>query len=91
MKHIENVIIGELIMHPSILFALDHQDWEENEVEKTVFTDERFLPKIMVECGLVSSISEVRRNKPALVRTLNKLDFIEVKWGKKKLFIGIGL
>ena len=90
MKHVENVIIGKLMCAPCQLFAMNSQDWIENEQNKTLFTNERFLPKLMVECGLVNSISEVRRNQPALVRTLNSLDFIEIKWGKKKLFMGVG-
>lgn len=33
----------------------------------------------MVELGIVKSISEVRRNKPELVRELNDYDYLEVK------------
>ena len=37
----------------------------------------------MVELGIVKSISEVRRNKPELVRELNDYDYLEIKsWGK---------
>ena len=54
------------------------------------YTEERFLPKIMVDLGIVKSISEVRRNKPELIINLNKLDYLEIKWGKSYLFILVG-
>lgn len=89
-KHIENVVIGKLLVHPSVLFALDEDDWNNVESDRTLFTEERSLPRIMVECGLAPSVSEVRRNRPDLVKTLDKVDYIELKWGKKRLFIGVG-
>ena len=36
------------------------------------------------------SNSEVRKNKPELVKTLDDLDCIDVKWGKKRLYIIVG-
>lgn len=86
----QNVVIGAPVCEPWQIFAHDIKDWEETEKKNTLFTEERFLPKIMVECGIVSSINEVRRNKPNLVKSLNDIDFIEIKWGKKRLFIQIG-
>jgi hypothetical protein len=90
MKHIENVVIGDLLVHPSVLFAFDMDDWKQTEKDMTVFTNERFLPKILVDCCIAPSISEVRRNIKDLVQTLDKVDFKIIKWGKHKLFIGVG-
>lgn len=86
----ENVVIGQIIVEPHHLFAENKKDWETNEKEKTLFTNERFLPKIMVQCGIVKNISEVRRNQKSLCITLDKIDFITIKWGKKFIFIAVG-
>ena len=80
-----NVIIGSPIVEPKTLIALDDIDWETNEKEKTLF-----LPAIMKEAGIVKSIGEVRKNKPELVFTLNELDCLWIKWGKKFLYIVVG-
>ena len=72
------------------LFALNESDWEDVEKEKTLFTYERYLPKILVDCGLVKSTSEVKRNKPQYDIVLNNKDFLEIRWGKKKLWICVG-
>lgn len=85
-----NVVIGKPIVEASSLLAIDDKDWEENEKEKTLFTETRFLPMIMKEAGIVQSTGEVRRNKPELCITLDKLDCINFKWGKKFLFIVVG-
>lgn len=62
------------------------------EREKTYFTDERFLPRILVDIGIYPSINEIRRNKPELIKTLDRLDFIDgLKVSKKrKIWILIG-
>jgi len=88
--HVENIIVGEPIVDPSLLFALNKNDWDNNEFEKTIRTDERFLPKILVDLGLTSSISEIKRNRRDLCIELNHLDFITIKLGKRKLWILIG-
>ena len=85
-----NVVIGKPIVEASSLLAIDDKDWEENEKENTLFTETRWLPAIMKEAGLVQSTGEVRRNKPELCMTLDKLDCINLKWGKKFLFIVVG-
>jgi hypothetical protein len=90
MKYYENVIIGKLLVEPEQLFASSKEDWEKVEKEKTYYTEERFLPKILVEIGVAPSVSEVRRNKKELVRALDKPDYLEIKWGKKRVFIGVG-
>ena len=85
-----NVVIGNPIVIASSLLALDEKDWEENEKKITLFTETRFLPAIMKEAGIVQSTGEVRRNKPELCVNLDKLDCINLKWGKKFLFIVVG-
>ena len=44
----------------------------------------------MKEAGIVQSTGEVRRNKPEFMITLNKPDCINIKWGKKFLYIVVG-
>lgn len=86
----ENVVIGKPICDFENLFAFDSADWKQNEQKKTYFTNERFLPAIMVKCGLVKNISEVKRNQPKLCITLENPDFLQIKWGKKFLFVCVG-
>ena len=87
---IQNIVVGNILCDPSLLFANDVNDWEENEKKMTLFTETRFLPAILKEAGIVSSTSEVRRNRPDLVRTLDTVDFFQVKLGKKIVFIAVG-
>jgi len=86
----QNVVIGKPICDFKGLIALDDRDWEENEKEKTLFTETRYLPAIMKEAGIVQSTGEVKRNKPELCISLHKLDCINIKWGKKFLYIVVG-
>lgn len=86
----ENVVIGKALVPPHILLAKNEEDWIKNEKSKTLFTNERYLPRIMVECGIVKSISEVKRNQPKLCKSLDNLDCLKVKWGRKFLFIVVG-
>ena len=88
---VQNVIIGKPIVDFVGLIASDEEDWINNEYDNTLFTETRFLPAVMKEAGIVSSISEVRRNRPELCVTLNSLDCINLKWGKKFLYIVVGL
>ena len=92
MAYIENIVIGTPVMEPQEAFARDEEDWLQMEQEKTYHTDERFLPKILVELGIYPSISEIRRNKPNLMVSLDKLDFIDsLKASKKRrLWILVG-
>lgn len=92
MKYIENVVIGNIDTCESDLFAYDERDWCQNEVDKTYYTNERFLPKILVALGIYPSVSEIRRNKPDLMVTLSAKDFIsKLKVAKKRyLWIAIG-
>jgi hypothetical protein len=90
--YVENIVIGKPVVDPQELFAADKDDWNKVEKEKTYFTEERFLPRILVDIGIYPSISEIRRNKPQLVVTLDHLDFMDgLKVSKKrKLWIVIG-
>lgn len=92
MAYIENIVIGTPIVKPEELFALNEKDWNEIEKEKTMFTEERFLPKILIELDIYKSLNEIRKNKPELMITLNDTDFInKLKVSKKKfLWIAIG-
>lgn len=62
------------------------------EIEKTYFTEERFLPRILVDIGIYPSISEIRRNRPNLMKSLDRVDFLDaLKVSKKrKLWIVVG-
>ena len=78
---IENIVIGKPIVDESLLLGENRTDksWK----KETVYTEERFLPKILREFNFVESTSWVRKNKPNLWRELNDLDFIELKITKK--------
>ena len=90
--YIENIVIGKPIVEPFIMFATDEDDWIKFEKEKTYHTDERFLPRILVDIGIYPSVNEIRRNKPELMISLDKLDFIDnLKVSKKRrLWILVG-
>lgn len=90
--YIENIVIGKPMVDPSIMFATDENDWINVEKEKTYYTEERFIPRILVDIGVYPSISEFRRNKPELIVELNQLDFIDnLKVSKKRrLWILVG-
>jgi len=92
MKFIENVVVGHIDVLAKDLFALNMTDWCVNEADKTYYTNEKFLPKILVDLGIYPSISEIRRNRPDLFITLDKQDFIsKLKVAKKRfLWIAIG-
>ena len=90
--YIENIVIGKPIVDPSTMFAADEDDWERIEKEKTYYTDERFLPRILVNIGIYPSVNEIRRNKSELMISLDKLDFIDnLRVSKKRrLWILVG-
>ena len=87
--YIENIVIGKPLCEPSQLLAENDKDWEINEKDKTLFTEERFLPRILVDLGIYPSISEIRRNRSDLMITLNDIDFIDKLKVKKKQFLWI--
>lgn len=86
----QNIVIGNPLVNPAELLSDGTiEDWQ-NEFKDTLFTEERFLPRLLVAAGVAKSTSEVKRNKPELFKELNELDFLEIKWGKKRLFIIVG-
>jgi len=89
--HVENVVVGTPLVEPQRMLASDENDWETVEKQKTLFTEERSLAAILKMVWIVPSTSEVRRNKPEYAIALNKPDYIEVKWGKKRLFVVVGV
>ena len=90
--YVENIVIGKPIVEPSTMFSLDEDDWNRTKKEKTYYTDERFLPRILVNIGIYPSVNEIRRNKPELMVELNQLDFLDnLKVSKKRrLWILVG-
>lgn len=90
MQYIENIVIGTPLVEAKTLLSLNEEDWEKVEKEKTYFTEERILARILKDIGVVSSVSEVRRNKPTFCEPFAKVDCIEAKWGKRKLYIVVG-
>lgn len=86
----QNVVIGKPELDIRQVIAFDNDDWERNEKPVTLFTETRFLPAVMKEAGIVASTGEVRRNRDDLVITLDKPDCLDIKWGKKRLFIVVG-
>lgn len=109
IMYIENIIIGTPIVSFETIFSDDTEEDIKIEKEKTIWTDERFLPKILagdinasyyengklvtgtINLGIAPSASEVRRNRKDLVRSLDKLDYEEIKYGKRRLYILVGL
>lgn len=90
--YIENIVIGKPLVNEAIIFGSSNEDWCENEQHKTFWTNERFLPRILVDLGFFSSTSEIKRNKPELFINLNDIDFLEIKVNKKKrVWILVGI
>ena len=91
MPYIENIVIGTPLVSAKELLSANDNDWVNVEFEKTLFTNERYLPNILVQLGIYPSISEIRRNKPELMIRLDKIDFINIKPKKKRpLWIIVG-
>lgn len=86
----QNVVIGKPLIEPWQLISTTEEEFETFDKRNTLFTEERFLPAILVEAGIVKSRSEVRRNKPELCVTLDKLDCLWVKWGKRMIWVVVG-
>ena len=60
---------------------------EEIGFDNPIYTEERFLSKLLVSLGIFKSISQVRKNSPDLIKQLTDLDFIEIKIGKSHLWL----
>ena len=85
-----NIVIGKPLVDPWTLISNSEEEFENFDKKDTLFTDKRSLPAILVDAGIVSSRSEIRRNKPELCKELNNLDYFWVKWGKQRIFIIVG-
>lgn len=86
---IENIIIGSPLVSEYILLG-DELNPNYNWRDVTVYDNERYLPKLLVNHGIMTSIREVKRNRKDLDYNLDKPDFLELKIGKKKVWIVIG-
>ena len=108
--YIENIVIGNPIVPTFSMLSDGTENDIFNERAKTLWTNERFLPKILggsieasyfddngkfvtstINLNIALSASEVKRNRKDLVRSLDKLDYEEIKYGKKKLYVLVGL
>ena len=85
-----NVVVGKPLVEPWTLISSSEEEFNQFDKRDTLFTEERFLPAILVEAGVVSSRGEVRRNKPELCVSLDTLDCIWIKWGKQRIYIIVG-
>lgn len=86
---IENIVIGKPLVTLDLLLGDElnpSYDWR----EVTISDDERFLPKLLVKYGFALSVRELRRNRKDLFVSLEKPDFLEIKIGKKKVWIVVG-
>lgn len=71
--YVENIVIGTPIDNPQDVFATNESDWLFNKKEKTYFTKETYLPRILVDIGIYKLISEVRRNAQIWYEILQRL------------------
>ena len=85
-----NIVIGKPLVEPWELISTSKKEFEQFDRRDTLFTEERFLPAVLVEAGVVKSRGEVKRNKPELCISLDYLDCLWVKWGKQRIFIIVG-
>jgi dienelactone hydrolase len=60
---IQNIVIGKPLVEPWSLISYNKKDFEKNDKEYTMFTEERFLPTLLVNAGIVKSKSEIKRNR----------------------------
>lgn len=78
----KNVVIGKPLVPLHLLYEDDDID---------LITNERFLPKILVKLGIFPSNSQVRKNRPDLFVELSEPDFLEIKVGKHRIWITVGV
>ena len=98
-RYIENIVIGYPLVEWWELTCSNKRDnlglpiptELTEETEKTYFTDERNIAKILKELGIVKSTSEVRRNKPELFKEFYDPDCFWIKWGKRKFYVIVGV
>jgi hypothetical protein len=61
-----------------------------DQASVTLRTDERFLPRALVDAGVFSSYSEIRRNRPELIRDLETIGWDSFRVGKTVVDVVIG-
>ncbi len=83
-----NVCIGKSDLVKT-MFATADDDWEVVK-ESILFTEMRYLPALLVRCGVAKTINEVVKKKPELDKRLEEPDFVVVKYGKRHIAILIG-
>lgn len=87
---IQNIVIGKPLIEAWTLISSSEDEWENFDKDYTLFTEERFLPAILVKAGITKSNSEVKRNRPELFKELRELDCFWLKWGKNKIYVIVG-
>jgi hypothetical protein len=80
---IQNIVIGTPLVPLTLLLEEDYEKF-------TIFETERFLPELLLKYNFIKSKSELRRNRPELWIQLDKPDFLEIKIGKKRLWVVVG-
>lgn len=87
--YIENIVIGNPLVSLEMLLGSEQYP-EYNFMDCTVKDDERYLPKLLARHGFTSSAKEIRRNRKDLDVILEHPDFIEIKLGKRRIWIVVG-
>lgn len=91
-KYYENIVIGKPLCSVIGLISNETVNDYNEEIEKTYFTEERSIPNILKDIGVVKSASEVRRNKPELCKrsVTHYPDCFWIKWGKRRFYVIVG-
>lgn len=53
MPYIENIVIGTPLVSAKELLSANDNDWINVEFEKTLFTNERYLPNILIQLAFI--------------------------------------
>ena len=61
-KMFHNIVIGKPLVEPWKLISSSKEEFENFDKRDTLFTNERFLPAILVEAGIVPSRGEINLN-----------------------------
>lgn len=88
-KHIETIVIGNPLVPLWMLLGVNEED--KSFEETIVYDTDRYLPRLLAKYGFTKSASEIRRNRKDLDVQLNNPDFLEIKLGKKRITVIVGL
>lgn len=87
--YIENIVIGQpLVSLDTLLGSEQYPQYDYMVV--TVRDDERYLPRLLANHGFTSSAKEIKRNRKDLDIRLDKPDCLDIKLGKKRIYIVVG-